>query len=341
MQKYSFVIGESFVNLTNIETGNSQTIVRGDARFEKAVSLLRDKSYAELEAFLDVKVAVNESAKKAEAVGLDFSVFIENGEVFYRYKGGAPVQLHNAIVDRIISMARDGFDVVPMSRFMANLLSNPSQDAIKELYLFLEACKLPITEDGHFIAYKIVLENHMDIYTGTSFRHQIGDKPEMPRFEVDQNRNNTCSRGLHFCSKEYLAHYGSSNRGTDRAMLVKINPANVVAIPADYNNAKGRAWVYEVVGEVTGDWRATLPVRDFTTAAVVSATAGDVDDDDWSDDDWSEVEDDFHMIDTGPFVFNDATNRWHDTSSNNAMVSRVRVADGLGITIAQVYGLEE
>ena len=38
-------------------------------------------------------------------------------------------------------------------------------------------------------------------------------------------------------------------------MILKINPANVVAIPADYNNTKGRCCEYEVAGEYTEDWR--------------------------------------------------------------------------------------
>ena len=38
-------------------------------------------------------------------------------------------------------------------------------------------------------------------------------------------------------------------------MILKINPKDVVAIPADYNNTKGRACTYEVVAEYTEDWR--------------------------------------------------------------------------------------
>jgi hypothetical protein len=34
-------------------------------------------------------------------------------------------------------------------------------------------------------------------------------------------------------------------------MICKVNPADVVAIPNDYNNTKMRVWTYEVVGEVT------------------------------------------------------------------------------------------
>jgi hypothetical protein len=41
-----------------------------------------------------------------------------------------------------------------------------------------------------------------------------------------------------------------SSFGGDRTVIVKINPADVVSIPSDYNDAKGRACRYEVVGEV-------------------------------------------------------------------------------------------
>jgi hypothetical protein len=55
-------------------------------------------------------------------------------------------------------------------------------------------------------------------------------------------------------------------------MLVKINPADVVSIPSDYNNAKGRTWKYEVVGEVTDkEWRDILAQRDYTNASVVGS----------------------------------------------------------------------
>jgi hypothetical protein len=56
---------------------------------------------------------------------------------------------------------------------------------------------------------------------------------------------------LHFCSQDYLPHFG--NGYDSRVVIVKINPADVVSIPSDYNNAKGRACRYEVVGEIGND----------------------------------------------------------------------------------------
>jgi hypothetical protein len=67
----------------------------------------------------------------------------------------------------------------------------------------------------------------------------------MARNKVDDNQNNTCSQGLHFCSEGYLKHFGGA-----RTVIVKINPRDVVSIPNDYNQTKGRACRYEVIGEV-------------------------------------------------------------------------------------------
>jgi hypothetical protein len=72
----------------------------------------------------------------------------------------------------------------------------------------------------------------------------------MPRNQVDDNKDNTCSAGLHFCSFDYLKSFGGS-----RIMILKINPADVVSIPSDYNQQKGRTWRYTVIGEVPAEER--------------------------------------------------------------------------------------
>jgi hypothetical protein len=81
--------------------------------------------------------------------------------------------------------------------------------------------------------------------------NSIGKIVEMERNEVDDNKDQTCSTGLHFCSQDYLPHFG--NGYDSRVVILKINPADVVSIPSDYNNAKGRACKYEVVGEIGND----------------------------------------------------------------------------------------
>jgi len=163
--------------------------------------------------------------------------------------------LHNSLTKRIISFVRQDLPFDPLVKFLKNLLANPSKRAVDELYDFLEVGELPITEDGCFLAYKNVKADYTDIHSG-KFDNSVGKVCEMLRNQVDEDKDRTCSYGLHFCSIKYLPHFSDSNGG--HTMIVKINPKDVVAIPADYNNTKGRTCRYEVVAEYTDDWRSKL-----------------------------------------------------------------------------------
>ena len=165
------------------------------------------------------------------------------GETLF-WKG---TELHTTLAIKMIDMLREGFPIEPMVMFMDNLYQNPSKRAVDELYGFLEKGNLPITPDGHFLAYKKVRANYLDVHSGT-MDNSVGKIVEMERFNVDDNKDNTCSTGLHFCSKDYLNSFGG-----ERTVIVKINPRDVVSIPSDYNATKGRACRYEVVGEIDQD----------------------------------------------------------------------------------------
>lgn len=183
------------------------------------------------------------------------NVSIQGETLFWKGK-----ELHSHLAVKMIEMLRDGFPVEPMVNFMENLYQNPSKRAVDELYGFLEKGNLPITPDGHFLAYKKVRDNYLDVHSGT-MDNSVGQIVEMERHDVDDNKDNTCSTGLHFCSKEYLNNFGGA-----RTVIVKINPRDVVSIPSDYNATKGRACRYEVVGEleVSPDQAFTRPVQSNT-----------------------------------------------------------------------------
>lgn len=196
--------------------------------------------------------------------------------------------LHNAITSRLIDQHQEGFDVGPMCAFLTNLHDNPSKQAIDELYLFLDAANLPITEDGHLLAYKWVREDYTDIYSG-KFDNSIGAVVEMARNKVDDRRDVTCSDGLHFCSQGYLNSYGGSENS--RVVLVKVNPRDVVSIPSDYNNAKARACRYEVVGEI--DAEDATPDHSFGTSVMTDSNIPG-------------------SVDSGPTIHNDPNSSYKD-----------------------------
>lgn len=229
----AYLIGSTFI--TVMMNGTSHTIASDHKKFEEIKQAIKENNLELVEALINVKKSlINYTHGK---ILITDDVVTYDGHV-----------IKSSLVDRIIHMMQEGFNADSMLKFLENLMQNPSHQAVQELYLFLEAGQLPITVDGHFLAYKKVQSNYMDFYTQT-IDHSIGKIVTMPRYAVDDDRNRTCSSGLHFCSLNYLPHY-HGNQG--RVVIVKINPADVVSIPSDYSNTKGRTCRYEVIGEYTG-----------------------------------------------------------------------------------------
>lgn len=223
--------------ITVFVDGQSKTVESSHPNFETIRQAIKNQNF---DGIGDLFTPINAVKRFCEG-----NIEVDEVNDILRYKG---YELHNTLVDRILSMMSEGFDVSPMINFLNNLMENPSKRAVDELYSFLEVGKLPITEDGCFLAYKRVRHDYKDIYSG-KFDNSIGAVVEMPRNMVDEDKDRTCSQGLHFCSLEYLPHYGDVEN--NRVMIVKINPRDVVAIPSDYNNTKGRTCRYEVIGEHT------------------------------------------------------------------------------------------
>lgn len=238
-------------------------------------------------------------------------------------------QVSGRLVDRILEMVRLGSDAISgYVKFLDNLLNNPSRTAVDELYLFIEACNLPITPDGHFLAYKRVRADYKDIHSGT-FDNSVGQVLQMARNEVDDNRNNTCSQGLHFCSYDYLPHFGHGG-SQDKVMVLKINPADVVSIPSDYNNSKGRTWRYEVVGEIEWEQKQITPwyTSEYTD----------------TEEEFEEEFDDGFDVDeeTGEIIERDDSDNKYATKLTWAEVRDIRalLSDGVSLTdVARMFGI--
>lgn len=268
--KHSYIIAANYVSVMNLETGAVTVINRNDSRWDKAMEMIRNGHIDEIEQ-LNIKESVKKFMKfdQTSSSG-QVRLRLNNDVIEYSYNMDSQwKELHNAFATRVVEMAREGIDPSPMMSFLAKLLNNPSKSIIEELPLFLENNQLPITPNGNFVAYKIVRSDYSSVHD-SSFMNNIGTTVEMPRQEVNDNRNETCSTGLHFCNRNYLNSYGSSNRDTDRLLLLVINPQDVVSIPNDYNNAKGRACKYVIWKDITTDeWRQLMKNSDFTSSPVV------------------------------------------------------------------------
>lgn len=227
--------------VTLMVDGNAVAIDDAHVNYGQIRKLTSAGRYSEIGPLVDIASSINTFGQGA--------VTVENGEVMYM---GKPT--HNAVTDRIMAMMDEGLSVEPMLRFLENLMQNPSYRSVQQLYGFLEVNDLPITEDGYFLAYKMVRDNFTDHRTGT-FDYSVGAPPaRMPRNEVNEDPEQTCSYGLHVCAQGYLGFYSQGSR----TILVKVNPRDVVAVPTDYKNAKMRVCEHVTVQEIDPDTRGNV-----------------------------------------------------------------------------------
>ena len=246
-----------------VVNGQSYTIATDHPKYKQIIEAIKQKDWNGFVNLVNISKQVKDYA---EGVEISDGALMVNGEI-----------IHNTLTKRIVKFMGDGLPFDPMLRFLSNLMKNPSKRAVDELYDFLEAGELPITEDGCFLAFKNVRSDYKDIHSGT-FDNSIGSVCEMLRNRVCDDKDQTCSAGLHFCSIAYLPSF--SDRDGGKTIILKINPADVVSIPSDYNNTKGRCCKYEVVAEYKDDWRSKINRGESGwDSDLYSSDGGDWDDD--------------------------------------------------------------
>lgn len=182
----------------------------------------------------------------------------ENGDITTEilYKGRI---LPTILGDKLISLWKDGCtDFAHYFAFIDNLLANPSDRAREELYSFLEAANLPISQNGTFIAYKGLRDDMTSVHGNTNttvlsgerlddgrIKNNVGDIIQVRVEDVDPNRNNYCSCGLHVGSYSYASGFAST------VISVEVNPADVVSVPSDCGCQKCRVSKYKVLAKVS------------------------------------------------------------------------------------------
>jgi hypothetical protein len=236
-------------NLTLILNNKAYQVLPDHLNYRMILDVLPTASENELLELVDIEKAVSTFS--------DGLVEVKNGKVLFEGE-----EVHGSISKRILEFMSKGLPFQPLVNFLNNLMENPSMQSQKELYDFLEHEHLPITEDGHFLAYKAVRSDYMDKYAG-KFDNHVGKVCQMTRSRVDDDRGRGCSNGLHAGALNYVANYGSADSG-DHIMIVKINPRDVVSVPSDCNCEKLRTCRYEVVGEYQGELLKPLYKSEFS-----------------------------------------------------------------------------
>ena len=280
------IITDSTITLI-AETGPS-VVGKSHPNFYKIKKALLQKNFLEVEELLDVKNGYKEFSNGLIAVDGDNLIY--NGTI-----------VHNVLTQRIVEMIHNGDEAKPMLNFLVNLMDNPSEGSIDQLYTFLEHENLPITEDGCFLAYKAIKRDYTDKYTGT-ISNKVGEKVKMPYEEVTADPKLHCSSGLHCGSIDYVRCYGNfsqdeeGNLNGDRLVTVKVNPSDVVSVPEDSNRQKVRVYRYVVHEEIENPF-------DLVPKYEAPVYYDDEDEDNWDDYDdeesWDDVYDNWTEEDEG------------------------------------------
>lgn len=216
------------------------TITNSDPNWEAALEALRAEDFDRLLHIVAPITTIKKFVQLSEHVSFDE----ESQQLLL---DGDPLPEGLYVVDRILQLYSQGLPAAPLARFLERLMENPSRRTVHHLLEFLEYGHLPVTQDGHFLAYKKVRKDFKDIYTGT-IDNSPGSVVQVARNLVDEDPERTCSHGLHLCSYGYLAYYGSGS--PSRIVICEVDPADVVAIPRDYSNTKMRVCRYKVLREV-------------------------------------------------------------------------------------------
>lgn len=242
--KYSFVMTSNFITISKSVGGDKSTESAevGSEKFEQASEIV-----------MSTKGSQDGLARAYELISeKERLIKLTKGRIVIDETIGcatyAGVTIPNELSDRLIEAAKcdDESALDRLAKFTERLYQNPSKDSVEQLYGFMQHNDIDIDDAGYVVAFKKIREDWTDCHTG-SVDNSIGQEPYMPRWEVDADKHQTCSRGYHVCAKSYLNHFHGA-----RVVRVLVDPADFVSIPVDYNNAKARVCKYKVIEEVTG-----------------------------------------------------------------------------------------
>lgn len=299
--------------------GRPRSVASDHPNYDGIIAAVINNRIDDLNTFLDTKKFVTLWTRGKVTIDSDDRV---------RFKG-TPVNEY--LAQRIIAHYKtDPRLVEPLVAFTEKLMENPNHEIREDLFKWLENGKMPIYPDGDFAAYKVVRSDFTPVHKGPYGQDQSpGSIVEMPRTECDEDRNNTCSRGLHFCSYDYLKYFDVTDP-QNVVILLKINPRDVTAIPTDYNLTKGRCCRFEVLEKISYE---TI-LEDFGNKLVITGKSTSVNSasDDAREDDNASVADRTDVVD---FATYQEVKQLLEVFNGN----KSAVAQRLGISRSTVYRL--
>lgn len=264
-------------NVTVFRPGDKPLVARSDhMNYEKIIEgLLKDDE--KVYDLFDVSFAVGMKFQR-----LTDRITVANGQIFIDGE-----QMDNALIEQIVRFLQEGVeDWKPLVKFYDNLLQNPNPESVTELYSWISAHNITITEDGMILGYKglqKVTDKNKDsgyayesasagkaivdgvVYEGR-IPQDVGAIVEMPRSDVEYNPRQDCGVGLHVGDHAYARSYARPG-----FFEVHINPRDVVSVPD--HGQKLRCCRYVIAKNAKPDTKPETPlvVKDGKTKAATNA----------------------------------------------------------------------
>lgn len=237
--RYTLTAGKS---LTLFVRGKQKTYLGDDPLFNQLIDCIKNQYWEKLDKLMNPEALIEKLSKGA--------LKVTDGVVWMGTDSGEK-ELPEELNSTVLQFMNDNLPYDYLVNFALKLFANPSEDAIKQLYKYLVKNQFPICEDGDFVAYRKVTDDFRDFRTG-DFDNSIGSVVEMDRKDVDPDPTRTCSKGLHAANWDYVHNHYYPGQG--RIVVMKINPADVVSIPNDYNDSKMRVCKFYVLEEVKEEY---------------------------------------------------------------------------------------
>ena len=179
------------------------------------------------------------------------SLISEMGFEPVEMEGGIYINLSNGPIPAeplqdLIKHSHTTGNSAALQALMDRISTIDRKHSVEDLVRFIENAEMPVTADGRLVAFKRVQKrsdgNNYDVHSGTILNN-VGCRVQMDIENVDPNRAQDCSYGLHVASRGYIRGFSGNT-----LLLILVNPEDVIAVP-QYDPKKVRVCRYDVVHE--------------------------------------------------------------------------------------------
>lgn len=227
------------------------SIAAGDPTYGPVRRYLVDERGESFDAVADLveKYRIGVKTVAAEAISVVDGDSGSEAHTPYRVKHGDPVE--EVVLAAAIRLTHSDSDLAPLGEFLRRLEHNPSAASRSQLFGWLKAGGFTLTTQGYIVGYKSVRSDGLSALAGREpvtiesqdgsvqtvmgrVPYPVGATVWMARDLVDDDRRSACSVGIHVGTLSYASTF------SDETLVVLVDPADVVAVPADHGAQKMR-----------------------------------------------------------------------------------------------------